>query len=176
LQEEMNYMNKFRGFIVLLAISSMIVSACGKKDEDAGLSPHDTGEIPLQQQPVMTGPAEVLVSEAVKSSWKAITIEVIDNKSGKKQAVTINIGEEKAVEGTGLKVKAISFLPAFQMDGPVVTSTSNEVENPAAQIEIYEGDKAPWTGWLFVLYPSTHAFTHPQYSISLLEGVAADKG
>ena len=102
-------------------------------------------------------------------------MEITDSETGKKEVVEINIGEDKLVEGTGLKVKAISFLPAFQMNGPIVTSRSNEPDNPAAQIEISEGESQLFKGWLFTLYPTTHAFTHPKYSIALMEGVATDK-
>jgi len=162
--------------LVLLGVAVLFLSTgCGGKEESAK-SPHDTGEIPLEsQQQMMAGPAEVSIPDEVKAAWKGIKVEITDNETGKKEVVEINIGEDKLVEGTGLKVKAISFLPAFQMNGPIVTSRSNETENPAAQIEISEGESQVFKGWLFTLYPTTHAFTHPKYSIALIEGVAAGK-
>ena len=164
----------FRYLVLLTTAALFAMAGCGGK-EDSAQSPHDTGEVPLESKPMMAGPAEVSISDEIKAAWKGIKVEIIDNETGKKEVVEINIGEDKLVEGTGLKVKAISFLPAFQMDGPIVTSRSNETENPAAQIEISEGESQLFKGWLFTLYPTTHAFTHPKYSISLLEGVAADK-
>ena len=164
----------FRYLVLLTTAALFAMVGCGGK-EDSAQSPHDTGEIPLESKPMMAGPAEVSISDEIKAAWKAIKVEITDNETGEKEVVEINIGEDKLVEGTGLNVKVISFLPAFQMDGSIVTSRSNETENPAAQIEISEGESQLFKGWLFTLYPTTHAFTHPKYSISLLEGVAADK-
>lgn len=164
----------FRYLILLVAAMVLALAGCGGKEESAQ-SQHDTGDIPIESKPVMAGPAEVSIPDDIKAAWKGIRVEITDNETGKKELVEISIGEDKLVEGTGLKVKAISFLPAFQMDGPIVTSRSNEPENPAAQIEISEGEAQLFKGWLFTLYPTTHAFTHPKYSIALIEGVAAEK-
>lgn len=177
MQEERIIMKRFGTLAISVAAISLIIAGCGKKkEEEAALSPHETGEIPLEQSYTMPGPAEVVIPDDVKASWSAIKIELADIESGTKEVITIGIGKEVEVEGTGLKVKAVSFLPAFQMDGPIITSRSNEPENPAAQIEVYEGDNQLFKGWLFILYPTTHAFTHPKYSITLLEGIAAEKG
>ena len=169
-------MKKLSSFILLLAAASFLFVGCGKKEDatEAAGNPHDSGEIPLDSQTMMTGPAEVLIPDDVKAAWKGIKIEVTDNETGKKEVVAIDMGQEKEIGSSGLKIKALSFLPAFQMDGPTVTSNSNEMENPAAQIEISEGDKH-WKGWLFTLFPTTHAYTHPKYSITLVDGIAAEK-
>ena len=164
----------FRNLVLFGIVVLFSLAGCGGK-EDSAQSPHDTGDIPLESKPMMAGPAEVSIPDEIKAAWKGIKVEITDNETGTKEVVEINIGEDKLVEGTGLKVKAISFLPAFQMNGPIVTSTSNETENPAAQIEISEGESQLFSGWLFTLYPTTHAFTHPKYSIALMGGVAADK-
>ena len=161
----------FRTLILLAAAAVFALAGCGGKEETAQ-SPNDTGEL---LQPMMSGPAEVSVPDEIKAAWKGIKVEITNNETGKKEVVEISIGEDRLVEGTGLKVKAISFLPAFQMNGPIVTSRSNEPDNPAAQIEISEGESQLFKGWLFTLYPTTHAFTHPKYSIALMEGVATDK-
>jgi len=142
--------------------------------KEVKVNPHASGEIPLDPPVTMSGPAEIVIPEDIKGSWKGIKIEVTDNETGEKEIVAIEIGQEKEIAGSALKVKALVFLPAFQMDGPTVTSRSNEMENPAAQIEI-SGGETPWKGWLFTLYPTTHAFTHPRYGITLVEGVAAEK-
>ena len=158
-------------FVVsLAAVAALVFAGCGKKKEEVAQSPHETGEIPLEQKYAMPGPADVSLSDDVKATWKSITVEVSDLESGKKEPLVIEVGGEKAIAGSNLKIKAVSFLPAFQMDGANITSRSNELENPAAQIEVYEGEKQLFKGWLFTLYPTTHAFTHPKYSLTLLEG------
>jgi hypothetical protein len=61
-----------------------------------------------------------------------------------------------------------TFLPAFIMDDARMTSSSNKATNPAARIVIEEEGKLIYRGWLFGLYPDTHAFQHPRYNFTLL--------
>ena len=171
-------MKKVNILFVALMVMSIAFAGCGKKEEEvSSTNPHESGEIPLAQPEVtMAGPAQVSVPDEIKAAWKGIKVEVADIESGKKETLSIDLGSEMPIAGSTLKVKAVSFLPAFQMDGPNVTSRSNELENPAAQVEVFEGDTQIFKGWLFTLYPSTHAFTHPKYSLTLIEGIAAKKG
>ncbi len=161
---------------LVMAAASMVIAGCEKPQEagQTGADHHAAGEMPIDPQQMMRGPAEIVIPEEVKAAWKGIIVEVTNNETGKKESVSIDIGQEKAIPDSTLKIKALNFLPAFQMDGPQVTSRSNEMENPAAQIEIVEGE-VYWKGWLFTLYPTTHAYTHPKYSITLVDGIAAEK-
>ena len=52
-----------------------------------------------------------------------------------------------------------------------ITSRSNNPENPAAQIEVFQGGKEIFHGWLFAKYPAVHPLTHDKYGVTLLEGV-----
>ena len=153
----------------------VFLAGCSEKKEDvASQSPHVSGSVSQEQQQVVSAPARVEVPDDILSAWKAIRVEVIDLVSAKTTAYIVNIGGEQMIGDSGLKIKALNFLPAFQMNVPIITSRSNELENPAAQIEIYEGGNQIFKGWLFTLYPTTHAFTHPKYSITLVEGIAVN--
>jgi hypothetical protein len=59
------------------------------------------------------------------------------------------------------------------MDGITMTSVSNEVKNPGAQIVISEEGKEAFNGWLFSLYPGIHAFQHSRYSFTLVDFIPA---
>ena len=157
-------------FVVML---SALFLACSEK-KDAVEDLHAIVNVPQEHQPVLSAPVRVEVSNEVLSAWKAIKVEVIDLVSAKATAYIVNIGGEQEFGDSGMKIKALNFLPAFQMNVPIITSRSNELENPAAQIEVYEGDVQIFKGWLFTLYPTTHAFTHPKYSITLVEGIAVN--
>jgi len=85
----------------------------------------------------------------------------------------VAIGTQFAIPNTGLSIKVDNFLPHFTMDGTTHTSASNEPKNPAAQVRIYEGDKEIFKGWLFSLYPTTHALQHPKYGFTLVDFIPA---
>ena len=110
----------------------------------------------------------VKVPDAVKGKWKDIQIEVLNKQTNQKSTITVPIGGEVDVPGSKIKVKAENFLPEFKMEGANVTSASNEPKNPAAQIIVIEDGKEIFKGWLFTLYPSTHPFEHPDYSLMLV--------
>jgi hypothetical protein len=59
------------------------------------------------------------------------------------------------------------------MDGTTLTSQSNEPKNPAAQVRIYENNAEIFKGWLFSLYPTTHALQHPRYGFTLVDFIPA---
>ncbi len=115
----------------------------------------------------------IVIPEAVQGRWTAVKIAVFDKESQKESVITIPLGGEIGVEGTGLRLQVKNFLPAFVMDGRVMTSTSNETRNPAVQVVIRENDVEIFTGWLFTLYPSAHVFQHPRYSFSLVDYIPA---
>ena len=154
-------------YVVML---STLFSGCSEKKDAA----HEVGNVAQEKPPVAAVPSTVEVPDEILSAWKSIKVEVIDLMSAKATSYTVNIGGEEEIGDSGLKIKALNFLPAFQMNVPIITSRSNELENPAAQIEVYEGGDQIFKGWLFTLYPTTHAFTHPKYSITLLEGIAVN--
>jgi len=63
------------------------------------------------------------------------------------------------------------------MEGFSLTSVSNNPNNPALAVKIFENDKkifpAPgkeW-GWLFEKVPTIHPFEHEKYGIILKEGI-----
>jgi len=111
----------------------------------------------------------VVVPDSVKGKWKAVQVAVADKNAKQQKVYTINIGEEFKLPGSDLTVRVENFLPHFVMEGTALTSQSNELVNPAAQFIIREGGKEIFKGWLFSLYPTTHAFQHPQYGFTLVD-------
>ena len=153
--------------VALLAVAA--VSGCTKKEEQKPVgmaSPH--GEVtPKKKESV------VVVPDSVKGKWKAVKIAVTDKTVNKENVYTIPIGSEFAIPDSNLVIKVENFLPQFTMDGTTLTSQSNEPKNPATQISIKEGGKEVFKGWLFSLYPTTHAFNHPKYGFTLVDFIPA---
>jgi hypothetical protein len=150
---------------LLLALS--LVAGCSKKEEQK----------PSEQAAPASGGARkesvVVVPDSVKGKWKAVKIAVNDKKSNKEDVYTITIGSTFAVPGTDLAIKVENFLPHFTMEGTTLTSQSNEPKNPAAQVRIYEKNAEIFKGWLFSLYPTTHALQHPTYGFTLVDFIPA---
>ena len=127
------------------------------------------------KQPVVLKPklakaaSVVVVPDSVKGKWKAVKITVSDKNAKKQQVYTLEIGSEFHLPGSEITLKVENFLPHFVMEGTTFTSGSNDLANPAAQLVIREAGRQIYDGWLFSLYPTTHAFQHPQYGFTLVD-------
>ena len=118
-------------------------------------------------------PSAVVVPDQVKGKWKAVQIRVADKEAHLKKVYTLNIGSEFKLPGSDLTLLVEAFLPHFVMEGTTLTSQSNDLVNPAAQLVIREGGKEIYKGWLFSLYPTAHAYQHPRYGFTLVDYLPA---
>jgi len=117
----------------------------------------------------------IVVPKEVKDSWTSAVFTIEDKKEAKQKEVTVKVGGEFEI-APGLVVKTGPFLPDFKMSAETITSTTNNPDNPAIGVEIYEnGAKVfPATGkwgWLYVNFPTIHSFEHSRYSLVLKKGV-----
>jgi hypothetical protein len=149
--------------------------ACKKKEEQPPVP--QTG-MPGQQQgapggSVMMpkGETTVVVPDAVKGKWKGVVLVVTDKKSNKPQEFTVNLNSDLSIPNSNLKITVGEYLPDFRMDGLTITSSSNETNNPAVGIKIFENEKEIFKGWLYAKFPTIHPFEHPGYSVALKTGV-----
>ena len=154
-------------YLVFMMLTVVMVAGCHKKEEQksgTAASPH----------PQVAGKEPVIIEPAsVKGKWKAVKIAVSDKTANKETVYTVAIGSQFAIPDTNLAIKVENFLPHFTMAGAVRTSLSNEPKNPAARVRIYEDGKEIFNGWLFSLFPTTHALQHPKYGFTLVGFVPA---
>ena len=156
--------------VVLTALSVIVLWGC----------PQNKGrEIPLEEEiledvPMPQVPSTVMVPAEVSSKWKAIVLELTDKDTNEQSDVTVNIGETIPLAGTGFSIYVEAFLPSFTMAGDVFTSSSADLNNPAARVKITDSQgQQLFYSWLFALYPATHPFEHPKYGLILKDYVAA---
>ena len=165
-------MKKFTLLVAVLMMVAFAGAGCKKQQPPPptmppqGMpgAPHgETGAPPVEKK--------IVVPDAVKAGWKAVKVEVEFKEKKSKKAFTVPLSAEFKVPDTDLTLKVGNFLPHFSMAADQITSSSNNPENPAVQLEIFQGGKEIFHGWLFSLHPTVHPFTHDKYGVALLEGV-----
>jgi hypothetical protein len=162
-------MTRIAVFFMVLVLGA--VWGCQKKGEEVPLEA--PGSSMSEEVPMPAVPSKIMVPEEVTAKWKAVVLEVTDKESGERTDYTVNVGENSPLGDTGLNVFVEAFLPAFQMAGDVFTSSSADLTNPAAKVEIKdEGGTLLFNRWLFAMYPATHPFEHPKYAVILKDYVA----
>jgi len=156
--------------LVLLISSGLIctfwlLTGCSKKEESNN-SHQD--QAPAKDS-VIRKQTAISVPNSVKGKWKSVKISILDKETKQEGFVTIEIGKAMQVNGTNLVIKVENFFPHFIMDGTTLTSSSNSPVNPAAQVHITENGLEVFNGWLFTLYPNTHASKHARYGFGLAD-------
>jgi len=188
--------------LILCLAVALPFSACKKKETQP---PVPQSEEPVSSGPIPSGPvmpgqmppsgqmppeaqqsaggmmprgkSRVIVPDSVKKEWSAAKIIFEDKVSKTRQEYVVKLNSDFNIPNSNLKIRVGDFLPDFKMEGLTLTSASNQPNNPALGIRVFENEKqifpAPgkqW-GWLFSKVPSIHPFEHPKYSIILKEGV-----
>ena len=137
-----------------------LLTACSAKEEKKPGETTSHGQSSKKQTTVVDPPIS-------RGKWLAVVIGVTDKQTGKELLYEVPIGAQTTIPNSDLAISVENFLPNFIMQGPVLTSQSNEPKNPAAQVRVFAGGKEIFKGWLFALYPTTHAFQHPRYGFTL---------
>jgi hypothetical protein len=157
--------------LTLSALALTVITACGGSEQappqGGAAQPGTTG-----QQIAPIGKPVVEVPEVVKGKWKGVVLVVEDKEKKTSKEHTVSLGEKFKIPGSDLGIEVKEFFPSFVMQGSSITSTSNDANNPAAQVVVTEGGSEVFNGWLFARYPTTHAFSHPRFAITLKAGVA----
>jgi len=170
--------------VVAVCSLSLVLAfgACKKKEEKPAVpqagAPGQEQQVPPghpggpQGQVMMPkGQTSIVVPDSVKGKWKAVVIVVEDKAAKKKNEYTINLNSDFNIPGSNLKLAVGDYLPDFKMDGLNITSTTNNPNNPAVNVKVFENDKEVFKGWLYSKFPAIHPFEHPKYSLMLKEGV-----
>jgi hypothetical protein len=162
----------FAGKAVAITVSLALLSGCGKKEEakpkrvePRPVSPHVPG--------MAKKPTTVVVPPFVEGKWKAVKISFTDKLSGKEAVYTIPVGGTQTIPDSGVTIRVETFLPHFTMEGTTLTSQTNQPKNPATQVIVLENGQPIFKGWLFSMYPTTHAFQHPKFGFKLVGFVPA---
>jgi cytochrome c biogenesis protein len=105
--------------------------------------------------------------------WQNPTLEIMAKKtsdpSSSKRAF-IRLGEKVIWEEENLEFTVLQFIPDFIIDRNQVRTRSLEPNNPAASIEVYEGEKKISSGWIFAKFPDfsrMHSEEEPDYKFEL---------
>ncbi len=157
--------------IAVTILAMALIWGCQKKAEEINL---DAEAATTQDVPMPKVPTTIKIPDDVAGKWKAVVLEITDKDNSDKTDITVNIDDTVPLGATGFKVYVEAFLPSFTMSGDVFTSSSADLNNPAAKVTITD-DKGTelFNSWLFALYPATHPFQHDKYSVVLKDYVAA---
>src|SRR3990170_6959699 len=130
----------------------------------AGQAQKQAGE----SHPKSKAELSVKVSDKIKARWKDVELEVMDASSSKKEAVKVRVGGGIKIGDTGYSFKVEAFIPDYVMYQDSIGSKTEEPNNPAALVELFEGDKSVARGWVFKNFPAFNSYKHGRFTVALL--------
>ena len=110
----------------------------------------------------------IIVPPEVTKRWGGIKLVVVDKVRGTENIYVVPVGTKYVIPSSKLAITVEAFLPSFVIEGSNITTSSNELKNPAAKVSITESGSPVFQGWLFSKYPNTHAVSHPKFGFSLI--------
>jgi hypothetical protein len=187
-----------KALLVTLCLAlALSIGACKKKETPpvpqtpGPLTPGQMPPGPMMQGPISPegqqmpahgvmmpkGKSQIVIPDYVKGKWSAAKIIFEDKVAKTKHEYTVKLDSNFSVPNSNIKISVGDFLPDFKMEGLTLTSVSNNPNNPALAVKVFENNKqifpAPgreW-GWLFEKVPTIHPFQHERYGILLKQGV-----
>ncbi len=85
-----------------------------------------------------------------------------------KKKVILKPSEKVLLEGTAFTVEAKRFFPDFKMNAEGPYSASQNMDNPALEVEVV-GEEKSESGWLFLLYPRFNSLSNIPVSLRLVD-------
>ena len=168
-----------------MAMGALLLTISCKKEgvvDESAAPPAPRTQVPVPEGIPMEGdpslqpaPIRQVLDEEVGSRWKGVEVTVTEKKEGGAVfKAEIALQGESIVEGTPLKVKVLGFVPDFSMGADTIATKSLEDNNPAAKIEVTEGEETLFTGWSFRDFPGMHSFDDPRYTVQLSRAIPAE--
>jgi len=161
--------------LTILTLFILVLPSCTKKEQPQPPPPEQQSMMPAHGDIEMPASEDmkVIIPDAIKGKWKGVILTVIDKQTANTKDYNIPIGGKVAISGSNIEVQTGDFLPDLKIEGNIYSSDSTQLLNPAIHVEIKEGGKEVFKGWLFQKFPSVHPFKHERFSITLKEPVSA---
>ena len=168
-------MKTIKHLTILTILTIFILPSCTKKEQPQPPPPEQQSMMPAHGDIEMPASEDmkVIITDAIKGKWKGVILTVIDKQTANTKDYNIPIGGKVAISGSNIEVQTGDFLPDLKIEGNIYSSDSTQLLNPAIHVEIKEGGKELFKGWLFQKFPSVHPFKHERFSITLKEPVSA---
>ncbi|MEW6376073.1 MAG: cytochrome c biogenesis protein ResB [Thermodesulfobacteriota bacterium] len=131
---------------------------------------------PLQYRGISFYQASYGVTPPRPGEGKA-ELEIIPKGNGPSgYRIQIGEGETKQIPGTDHKVQFVTFIPDFSLDqGNHIFSKSDQLNNPAVQLNIYQNGKLSFRGWSFLKYPDFHGSKDDTYRVKFINYLGGGK-
>jgi hypothetical protein len=134
--------------------------------------PDDAARSTEFKHPTSVSKSHLNIPADVKAKWKTVELS-LSGQNVPLRKVRVSIGGETSLDPSGLIVRVVAYVPAFQSDSGTVTSSTNNPDNPAVLVQLVEKAKVLNEGWVFQKYPDFNTYKNEKLQLQLLSASAA---
>ena len=108
---------------------------------------------------------------------RKVELEIIPKGNAPKGfRIQLGEGETKQVQGTDIQVEVATLIPDFILgEGNRILSRSDQPNNPAVQVNIYQNGKLSYKGWAFLKYPDFHGSKDDTHRVKFIQYSGGEK-
>ena len=116
--------------------------------------------------------SRVKIPAFVEGKWSGVIIAVRNKITGQSDEYAVNLKSNFHLPDSDIKIWIEHLLPDFMIDvDNRLTSASNQPNNPAVYMEVFEGSNVIYRGWQYAKFPMIKPIEHPKYEIYLNSGI-----
>ncbi len=110
---------------------------------------------------------EVVLSDEMKAKWNEVQIAITDNSTRRTERVTIPVGSRIKLTEGGYYLTIDAFVPDYAISESKIVSRSDNPNNPAMLVSLYEKDKEITRGWVFKEFPEFNSYANSRFVLQL---------
>lgn len=159
--------NSVKGIAV--ALSGLLLAACGEQVEiiDLGYLDEPASMPTVSQNKSKSEQREIFIPESLQGKYQQVVLEVTTPNMTSPTELELPLNGQAQQTAYGeLTVK--DYLPAFVVQGGVITSKGLDESNPALWVKWQRNDEKLFSGWLFRDHPTLHPIRQPGYQLRLI--------
>jgi len=144
----------------------LIASIVGTQAKPAAGRPHASDAPAAFQHSASGTKSRLNIPADVKAKWKSTELAV-SGPGISARTVKLAVGGELKLE-SGLLLRVLAYVPAFQSDAGTVTSASNNPDNPAVLLQLVDRQQILGEGWVFQKLPDFNTFAIDRLKVQLV--------
>ncbi|MBE9528408.1 MAG: hypothetical protein IME99_04125 [Proteobacteria bacterium] len=110
---------------------------------------------------------EVVLTDEMKAKWNEVQIAITDNANQRTENVTLKVGSKVKLTQDGYFLTIDAFVPDYAIAESKIVSRSDEANNPAMLVSLYENETQVTRGWVFKDFSEFNSYSNSRFVLQL---------
>lgn len=117
---------------------------------------------------------EVVLTDAMKAKWNEVQVAITDNAKQRTETITLKVGSKVKLTEEGYFLTIDAFVPDYAIAESKIVSRSDEPNNPAMLVSLYENETQITRGWVFKDFAEFNSYSNSRFVLQLV-GPGSDR-